>query len=108
MTRSRKLLLISVIVGVVSDLWPIPGALLAAVVFREGIHSSRPLTYIVLAVILNFLLFGGLTYLIAMNVHRERDVQTARPVHPVKGIIYTESELSHFRANSEPPTKPSE
>jgi len=42
----RRNLLIAIGVGLVSDLWPIPGAILAAVVFREGIHSSAPTAYL--------------------------------------------------------------
>jgi hypothetical protein len=64
MTRSRSLL-IALVVGLVSDVWPIPGALLAAIVFREGIHSSQPTAYLVLTYILNFLLFATITFAVA-------------------------------------------
>jgi hypothetical protein len=42
MQRSRRNLLIAVAVGLISDLWPIPGAMLAAVAFfLPETHCSR-------------------------------------------------------------------
>jgi hypothetical protein len=97
MGRPRRNLLIAITIGLLSDLWPIPGAILAAVVFREGIHSSAPTAYLVLAYILNFAMFAAPTYAIAANVSRQPRKATPKPTGPVKGIIYTESELEDFR-----------
>jgi hypothetical protein len=60
MKRPRRELL-AVAVGLISDLWPIPGAILAALFFQEGIHSS-PTGHGALTLIFNFVLFSSLTY----------------------------------------------
>ena len=95
MERPHTNLLIAI--GIVSDVWPIPGAVLAALVYREGIHSSAPTAYLVLAYVLNFLIFAGVAYAIAASLSPRR----RRPMHqsrgPVKGVIYTESELEEFK-----------
>lgn len=83
-------------------MWPIPGALLAALVFREGIHSSHFGAYVALTLLFNFLLFGGLTYLITMAIGRapkslSPSTGKAKAELPAKGIIYTESEIADFR-----------
>lgn len=97
MKRSQRNLLIAISVGLLSDLWPIPGVILAALVFREGIHSSAPTAYLVLAYLLNFVLFAAVTYAIAANVSRQPRKAPPKPTGPEKGIIYTESELEDFR-----------
>jgi hypothetical protein len=84
----RRNLLIAIGVGLVSDLWPIPGAILAAVVFREGIHSSAPTAYLVLAYVLNFVVFACVAYAIAAKLSRQpRQVAPKVTTGPVKGII---------------------
>jgi hypothetical protein len=65
MERQRRNILITVSIGLISDAWPIPGAVLAALVYREGIHSSSGAAYIVLSLALNFLLFAVATYAVA-------------------------------------------
>jgi hypothetical protein len=97
MQRSRRNLLIAIAVGLISELWPIPGAILAAVVFLEGIHSSAPIDYVALTFVLNFVLFAGLAYAAAAWLSRSpvRPISTRRD--PVKGVIYTESELEEFK-----------
>jgi hypothetical protein len=97
MQRSRRNLLIAVTVGLISDLWPIPGAILAAVVFREGIHSSAPMAYVALTFVLNFMLFAGLAYAAAARLSRSPVTPISRPSDPVKEVIYTESELAEFK-----------
>jgi len=96
-------MLIAVAVGLTSDLWPIPGAILAALFFREGIHSSSPTGYVALTLIFNFVLFSSLTYA-ALRKFSRRGMRTARAdqsssfaKRPVKGVIYTESEIEEFR-----------
>lgn len=97
MERHRRNLLIAIAVGLLSDLWPIPGAILAAVVFREGIHSSAPTAYLMLAYVLNFVVFAAVTYGIAARVSQQPRKATPKVAGPVKGTIYTESELEDFR-----------
>ena len=62
MSRSRRNILIAGAAGLVSELWPIPGALLAAVIFSEGIHSSEPTIYIAVTFVINFLFVARLVY----------------------------------------------
>jgi hypothetical protein len=102
MQRSRRNLLIAIAVGLISELWPIPGAILAAVVFREGIHSSAPMAYISLTFVLNFVLFAGLAYAAAARFSRPPVRRISRPSDPVKGVIYTESELEEFKRRGRP------
>jgi hypothetical protein len=78
MSRPYRNLAIAAGVGLISELWPMPGALLAAVVFREGIHSAHPTAYIALTLVLNFLIFGGLTYFIADAVGKPKVTPKAR------------------------------
>ena len=54
---------VPVIIGIVSELLPLPGALAAALVFPEGIHSSNPTAYFYLSFALNFLIVAGSSYL---------------------------------------------
>jgi len=101
MSRPYRNLVIAAGVGLISDFWPIPGALLAAVVFREGIHSAHPTAYIALTLFLNFLVFGGLTYFMADAVGKPKAApkRAIAPEieRPVKGIVYTESEITEFK-----------
>jgi hypothetical protein len=101
MSRPYRNLAIAAGVGRISGFWPIPGALLAAVVFREGIHSAHPTAYIALTLVLNFLIFGGLTYFIADAVGKPKvppKRATAPEIErPVKGVLYTESEITEFK-----------
>ena len=88
MERSRRRLVIAIGVGLISDLWPIPGAVLAALVFPEGIHSSSPSAYLVLSYGMNFALFAGLAYAIAANWSRQPTKPVPERNGLVKGIIY--------------------
>lgn len=105
MLRSRHNVFVAIGVGLVSDVWPIPGALLAAFVFPQGIHSSHFAAYATLTLVLNFALFGGVTYLLlaAIQRHRSALVRSAEPAgevvseQPMKGIIYTDSEIAEFK-----------
>lgn len=104
MLRSRHNVLVAIGVGLLSDVWPIPGVLLAAVVFREGIHSSQVAAYATLSLVLNFSLFGGLAYLLLAAIQRHRilirSVEPAGEVvsnRPMKGIIYTDSEIAEMK-----------
>lgn len=51
-------------VGLCSEVFPIPGALLAALFYQEGIHSSSPNGFLVLTFLFNFLLFAGAAFAI--------------------------------------------
>ena len=42
----------------------LPGALLAALVFPEGIHSDSAVTYVVLAAVLDIVLYSTLSYVL--------------------------------------------
>jgi hypothetical protein len=53
----------SAIIGLVLSMFVgVPGLLLAALVFPEGIHSGHALLYLGLATIVNFSLFFAATY----------------------------------------------
>jgi hypothetical protein len=52
------------VIGIISEVMPIPGALAAALVFPEGIHSDHPIGYLVLALLTNLLLFTFLAYFV--------------------------------------------
>lgn len=103
MKRPGSELLIAVAVGLISDLWPIPGAILAALFFREGVHSSSPMGYMSLTLIFNFVLLSSLTH-VALRKFSDRGRRTVQADQrvsftkgPVKGLIYTESEIEEFR-----------
>ena len=48
-------------VGVASEFYPILGMLAAALVFPQGIHSGHGTAYLVLAMLLNFVIFFAIT-----------------------------------------------
>jgi hypothetical protein len=52
-------------------LW-LPGALLAALIFPQGIHSDFGFTYIVFAVLLDIALYFVPTYLLLVSIERKR------------------------------------
>jgi len=62
MTKPTLRLVVAFLVGLVSELMPIPGLLAAAIVFPQGIHSDHGIAYLVLAVCLNFALFFAASY----------------------------------------------
>ena len=102
MHRSRRNLLIAIAVGLISELWPIPGAILAQVIGLIvigfiGIHPSAPVDYVALTFVLNFVLFAGLAYAAAAWFSRSPVRPISTPRDPVKGVIYTESELEEFK-----------
>jgi uncharacterized protein YqgC (DUF456 family) len=45
----------------IPGLW-LPGMFAAAIWFREGIHSNHPEVYFILALVIDCLLYAGLTY----------------------------------------------
>ena len=61
--KNNRTWAVPVIIGIVSELLPLPGALAAALVFPEGIHSSNPTAYFYLSFALNFLIVAGSSYL---------------------------------------------
>lgn len=62
MRRPSKRIIIASVIGLVSEIAPVPGLLGAALVFPQGIEGDYPYTYLALAVVLNFTLFFGLAY----------------------------------------------
>jgi hypothetical protein len=52
-------------------LW-LPGAFLAAFVFPEGIHSDFGFTYIILAALLDVLLYFALIYLSLVSLEKKK------------------------------------
>ena len=62
--RNWKLVL-SAFLGIaltwIPGLW-IPGMFVAAILFPEGIHSDHPYLFFVLAILIDFLLYAGVTY----------------------------------------------
>jgi len=65
-----------------------PVGLLAALVFREEIHSSAPMAYIVLTLALNFVLFTGLGYAVLSWISPSPMRFAAPHNGPVKGVLY--------------------
>jgi hypothetical protein len=117
MLNRRRILFIfiSAFVGIalqfIPGLWA-PGMFGAAILFPQGIHSDHPGLYMVLAFVINFGLFGGASYWLLVRVssvrsgvgHEQRTSEpTPDPIsdrlskRPVKGIIYTESEIEEFK-----------
>jgi hypothetical protein len=94
-------MLIASAAGLASELWPIPGALLAALIFKEGIHSSEPAIYIELTFVFNFLFFAGLTFGLLAIFSKNANADGPWPTGPREGRIYTESELDEFKKRSQ-------
>ena len=53
---------VAAVVGLASDVIPIPGLLGAALVFPQGVEGDHGYAYLLLSVCLNFALFFGLAY----------------------------------------------
>ena len=85
MNRKLREALIALAIGGVSELWPLPGAILAAIVFREGIHSDHPSAYMAVTFALNFIVFAGLTYWILHSALARIGGQPKRMTLPRKG-----------------------
>jgi predicted permease len=64
MARPKLRLIAALLVGVVSELMPVPGLLGAALVFPQGIEGDHGIAYLVLAACLNFALFFAASYYI--------------------------------------------
>jgi|SRR5215831_3793642 len=62
MTKSTIRLVVAFLVGLLSELMPIPGLLAAAIVFPQSIHSDHGIAYLVPAACLNFALFFAASY----------------------------------------------
>ncbi len=61
--KRNKLWVLPMVIGLISEVIPVPGLLAAALVFPTGIHSGYGTTYVVLALLINFVLFAGGSYL---------------------------------------------
>jgi len=61
---------VAVTVGLASSVFPIPGALTAALVLPAGIHSSAPTGFVILTFVFNFVLVAGLAYLLMKSYPR--------------------------------------
>jgi predicted permease len=64
MARPKLRLIVALLVGVASELMPVPGLLGAALVFPQGIEGDHGIAYLVLAACLNFALFFAASYYI--------------------------------------------
>jgi hypothetical protein len=62
MSRLSKRIVLASVVGLVSEIMPVPGLLGAALVFPQGVEGDYPYTYLALAVALNFALFFVVSY----------------------------------------------
>jgi hypothetical protein len=62
MKKNKLRLIIASLIGLASDLMPVPGMLGAALIFPQGAESDHGLAYLVLALVLNFALFFAVTY----------------------------------------------
>ena len=106
LTQNRRLG-ISAFIGIAFPWIPFlgaPGVFAAAIWFPEGIHSTRGDLYLVLAMAINFILYAGLSYALLTGIVTKTPSsnairRTSEPVsdRPVKGIIYTESEIEEFK-----------
>ena len=66
MTRKKvSRIIVASLVGLASDCYPIPGYLLAALIFPEGAESTYAVAWLVLALLVNFALFFAITYYVA-------------------------------------------
>jgi hypothetical protein len=73
-------IVLTALVGVTSSLLPssesglllAPGVFGAALVFSEGVHSARPMSWIVLAAVLNVFFFSGAVFGIWALIGRSR------------------------------------
>ena len=66
MTRKKILrIIIASLAGLASDFYPIPGFLLAALIFPEGAESTYAVAWLVLSLIVNFALFFAVAYFVA-------------------------------------------
>lgn len=50
--------MIAIVIGLVSEVMPIPGALAAALVFPQDIRSDHSIGYLVLALLTNLFVYG--------------------------------------------------
>jgi integrase len=62
MSLPSKRIIVASVVGLVSEIVPVPGLLGAALVFPQGIEGNYGYTYLALAIVLNFALFFGVSY----------------------------------------------
>lgn len=97
---TRGILCISISLGIAANVIPpLPalGMLAAALVFPQGAHSNYALAYIALALGINFCVTAGLSYWILKRIFSINAEPKAVPNVPVKGIIYTETEIEEFK-----------
>jgi len=111
----RRIIVISILAGIGFQFVPYlaaPGLFSAALLFQQGVHSDFPDLYLGLAAAINFCLFGGASYWLLTrisfgNVRVGGKRSTLEPTPdptsdqmsrlPVKGTIYTESEIEEFK-----------
>lgn len=62
MVKAKLRLTVALLVGVASELMPVPGLLGAALVFPQGILGNHGISYLVLALCLNFALSFAVCY----------------------------------------------
>lgn len=72
-------LLAAVLIGGVSEIFPVLGLIPAAVFFPEGVHSSNPDLFIILVFLFNFLIVASIAYWIAGRILRSRSTKTVIP-----------------------------
>lgn len=58
----NRRIIIASLVGLASEVIPVPGLLGAALIFPQGIEGDHGYLYLALAIALNFVLFFGVTY----------------------------------------------
>jgi predicted permease len=63
---------VAAVVGLASDCVPVFGMLGAALVFPQGAEGDHGFAYLALALVLNFVLFFGITYWIVGRLLRTR------------------------------------
>ena len=70
LSARKRALVMSVMIGLLSDLYPIPGFFFAALFFQGGVHTDQPVEYIVTAFAFNFLVFFIVSFSILAFVWR--------------------------------------
>jgi hypothetical protein len=85
--RNERLyvVIVSVLVGLLSELLPLPGVLIAEVIaFPKGVNQHYGFWFLTLALTINFFLFAGIAYFVLMHV--DRDIEAAENKTPRKKV----------------------
>jgi hypothetical protein len=87
-------ILLMILLGIAASLPPLarlevvfsPGAMLAAIPFREGLHSDWPVVWLALAALVDLFIFSWLVMLVWTLVTRSRHTQRDLPERGKNGL----------------------